>query len=59
MLSTWLLCILALLGLTIAAIVCIALVEVIFEHGALAQAYTVKTSSIQQAPAASTPKLEH
>lgn len=58
LLSTWLLYVLALLALTIAAIVCIALAEVIFEHGALAQAYTVKTNLLQQSPAATTPKPE-
>ena len=59
MVSTWLLCVLALLALTIATIICIAIVEVIFEHGALAEAYTVKTNSIQHAPAVTAPKLQN
>jgi hypothetical protein len=44
-LSAWLLAILALLALTVSAIVCLLFVELILERGALAQAYTVKTNS--------------
>jgi hypothetical protein len=44
-LSSWLMSILALLALLVSVIICIAFVEFIFERGAFAQAYTVKTRS--------------
>jgi hypothetical protein len=43
-LSSWLMSVLALLALLVSVIFCLIIVEVIFEHGALARAYTVKTN---------------
>jgi hypothetical protein len=41
-LSAWVMSILALVALLVFVIVCLALVELVFERGALSQAYTVK-----------------
>ena len=43
--SSWLISVLAILAILVSVIICIAFVEFIFERGALAQAYTVKTNS--------------
>jgi fatty-acid desaturase len=43
-LSSWLMSVLALLALLVSVIFCLIIVEVIFERGALARAYTVKTN---------------
>jgi len=43
--SSWLMSVLAILAILVSVILCIAFVEIIFERGAFAQAYTVKTNS--------------
>jgi hypothetical protein len=43
--SSWLMTVLALLAVLVSVIICLVLVELIFEHAAVAQAYTVKTDS--------------
>ncbi len=44
-LSSWVMSMLALLAILVSIITCIAFVECIFERGAIAQAYTVKSRS--------------
>ena len=58
-LSNWLLYILALLGLTVAAIVCLVVVEVVFERGSIARAYTVKPNAFDPDSSASEPSTEN
>jgi len=43
--SSWLMTMLALLAILVSVIICLVCVELVFEHGAVAQAYTVKTDS--------------
>ena len=47
-LSSWVMSIVALVALLFFVIVCLVLVELVFEHGALAQAYTVKSNSSEE-----------
>jgi hypothetical protein len=58
-LSNWLLYILALLSLTVAAIVCLIVVEVVFERGAIARAYTVKPDAFDPDSSASGSSAEN
>jgi hypothetical protein len=43
-LSSWLMSVLVLLALLVSVIICLMIVEVVFQRGALARAYTVKTN---------------
>jgi hypothetical protein len=43
-LSSWLMSVLALLALLVSVIICLIILQVIFERGALVRAYTVKTN---------------
>jgi hypothetical protein len=43
--SSWLMSVLALLGILVSVIVCLVFVELVIEHAAIAQAYTVKINS--------------
>ena len=58
-LSNWLSYILALLGLTVAAIVCLVIVEVVFERGSIARAYTVKPDAFDPDSSSSEPSTEN
>jgi hypothetical protein len=44
-LSSWVMSMLVLWAILVSVVICIALVECIFERGAIAQAYTVKNDS--------------
>jgi hypothetical protein len=43
--SSWLMSVLALLAIFVSVIICLVFVEFVFEHAAVAQAYTVKINS--------------
>jgi hypothetical protein len=58
-LSNWLSYILALLGLTVAAIVCLVVVEVVFERGSIARAYTVKPDALDPGSSSSERSTEN
>lgn len=58
-LSNWLLYILALVGLTVAAILSLLIVEVVIERGAIARAYTVKPDTFDPESSASQPSTEN
>ena len=43
--ASWLLSALSVISIILSVILCLAFVECVWEHGALARAYTVKTNS--------------
>jgi hypothetical protein len=47
-LSSWVMAILAMVAVLVSVIICLVLAELVYERGALAQAYTVKSISCDE-----------